>query len=255
MSNHRPSNLKSNRLTRIPPCPHIIQLNNFFTTSRIAVFRHAVFRHADILNFLTTFTTFTFFRKCNLLPPTTTSFDPQQHLRNCDIAFYPWGINLVGRWSKTIQYKNCTLLVPIPRINRSSCVPGQQCNTRLSSQTCIKVKKNMRLHQPLYTEGSTLKVLTYSKFTSKLKETLDKCGSDSWNFSGHSRRGGGTFALHCGVPSDYTKLQGDWKTNAYERYLDQLLQYKLQTVKRMCEVSLTDYSSSLFWGIWRVQSW
>ena len=88
----------------------------------------------------------------------------------------------------------------------------------------------------VYKEGGTLKVLTYSKFTSKLKETLDKCGIDSWNFSGHSfRRGGATFALHCGVPSDYIKLQGDWKSNAYECYLDHSLRYKLETVKQMCE--------------------
>jgi len=31
----------------------------------------------------------------------------------------------------------------------------------------------------VYKEGGTLKVLTYSKFTSKLKETLDKCGIDT----------------------------------------------------------------------------
>ena len=87
-----------------------------------------------------------------------------------------------------------------------------------------------------YREGSALKALTYASFTNKLKLTLDKCGLDSALFSGHSfRRGGATFALHCGVPSDYIKLQGDWKSNAHERYLDHSLRYKLETVKQMCE--------------------
>jgi len=73
----------------------------------------------------------------------------------------------------------------------------------------------------IYKEGGTLKVLTYSKFTSKLKKTLDKSGIDNWKFSGHSFwREGATFALHWGVPSNYIKLQGDWKSNAYEQYLD-----------------------------------
>lgn len=48
-------------------------------------------------------------------------------------------------------------------------------------------------------------------------------------------RVGATFALHCGVPSYYIKLQSDWKSNAYKRYLDQSLRYKLATVKQMSE--------------------
>ena len=38
---------------------------------------------------------FSFFRKSNLLPPSTAKFDPQLHLRNCDVRLYPWGIILV----------------------------------------------------------------------------------------------------------------------------------------------------------------
>ena len=82
----------------------------------------------------------------------------------------------------------------------------------------------------------TLELLHIPFSTSKLKQTLDKCGLHTLRFSGHSfRRGGATFALHCGVPSDYIKLQGDWKSNAYERYLDSSLRYKLETIKQMCD--------------------
>ena len=87
-----------------------------------------------------------------------------------------------------------------------------------------------------YLDGNILKTLAYSTFTSKLKETLDKCGFNSSHFSGHSFwRGGATFALHCCIPCDYIKLQGDWKSNAYERYLDRSLLYKQEPVKQMCE--------------------
>ena len=45
-----------------------------------------------------------------------------------------------------------------------------------------------------------------------------------------------TFALHCAAPSDYIKLQGDWKSNnAHERYVDHSLRYKLVTVNQMCK--------------------
>ena len=66
---------------------------------------------------------FSFFRKSNLFPLTPTAFDPQRHLRNYDVRFYPWGIILVVRWSKPIQYHNRALLVPIPKIVHSSLCP------------------------------------------------------------------------------------------------------------------------------------
>ena len=179
---------------------------------------------------------FSFFHKSNLLPPSTAKFDPQLHLRNCDVRLYPWGIILVVRWSKTIQYRNRTLLVPVPKVAHSSLCPWSAVTRAFKLAGVYQSTEHASAPAFTYREGSALKALTYASFTNKLKLTLDKCGLDSALFSGHSfRRGGATFALHCGVPSDYIKLQGDWKSNAYERYLDHSLRYKLETVKQMCE--------------------
>lgn len=69
-------------------------------------------------------------------------------------------------------------------------------------------------------ECHDLKTLTYFK----PKQTPDKCSLDCLHFSGQSfRQGGPTLALHCTVPGDYIKLQGDWKSNAYKWLLDQSL--------------------------------
>ena len=85
-------------------------------------------------------------------------------------------------------------------------------------------------------EEGVLKTLTYIIFTTRLNRTLDLCGYDSSPFSGHYfRRGGASFALHCGVPSDYIKLQGDWKSTAYECYLDHSLRYNLEAVQQMSQ--------------------
>ena len=85
-------------------------------------------------------------------------------------------------------------------------------------------------------EEGVLKTLTYTTFTTKLKRTLDLCGYDSSPFSRHYfRRGGTSFALHCGVPSDYVKLQGEWKSTAYERYLDHSLRYNLEALQQMSQ--------------------
>ena len=180
---------------------------------------------------------FSFFRKSNLLPPSTAAFDPQRHLRNCDVRLYQWGIILVVRWSKTIQYRNRTLLVPVPKVAHSLLCPWSAVIRAFKLAGVYQSTTHAFEPAFIYREGSALKALTYSTFTDKLKLTLDiiKCGYDSLRFSGNSfRRGGATFALHCGVPSDYIKLQGDWKSNAYERYLDHSLRYKLATVNQMC---------------------
>ena len=85
-----------------------------------------------------------------------------------------------------------------------------------------------------YREYGTLLPLTYSVFSNNLKVSLDKCGIDSTKYSGHSfRRGGATFAQTCGVPGHYIKLQGDWRSNAYERYLGSSLKCKFAAVSMM----------------------
>ena len=54
-----------------------------------------------------------------------------------------------------------------------------------------------------------------------LRKCLLKTVLDPSQFSGHSfQRGGASFALQCGIPAEWIKLQGDWAINAYERYLD-----------------------------------
>ena len=70
-----------------------------------------------------------------------------------------------------------------------------------------------------YTNGKE-SPFTYTKFAINLRTTLQNAGISPDNFSGHSlRRGGATFAMRSGVPFPLIKCQGDWASNAYERYL------------------------------------
>lgn len=61
----------------------------------------------------------------------------------------------------------------------------------------------------------------YCKFFKKTTKLHD-CFRDSPDrYSGHSlRRGNATFALQCGLPVDLIKIQGDWKSNCVETYLE-----------------------------------
>ena len=141
---------------------------------------------------------------------------------------------LVVRWSKTIQYRNRTLLVPVPKIDHSKLCPHRaivHAFKLLAAHDSAKLQNGPAF---VYTSGDQVKPLTYTTFTMKLKKLLEQCGFDSSQYSGHSfRRGGATFALNCGVPGHYIKLQGDWLSNAYERYLDTSLQYKIIAVNMM----------------------
>ena len=69
---------------------------------------------------------FSFFRKSNLRIPSASSFDPLKHSRMCDIRVYDWGLLLLVRWSKTIQDRNRTLLVPVPRIKHTKLCPHKE---------------------------------------------------------------------------------------------------------------------------------
>ena len=173
-------------------------------------------------------------RKSNLLIASASSFDPLKHLHICEIRVYNWGLLLLVRWSKTIQYRNGTLLVPVPRIEHSKlCLHKAIVNAfqLLGAHDSAKLRDGPAF---VYTSGDKVKPLTYTTFTTKLSKLLEQCGFDGTQYSGHSfRRGGATFALHCGVPGHYIKLQGDWLSNTYERYLDTSLQYKIMVVNMM----------------------
>lgn len=59
-------------------------------------------------------------------------------------------------------------------------------------------------------------------------------------YSNHSfRRGGASYALHCGLPVDLIKLQGDWKSNACERYLEPSFHLRQQVATTLGKATST----------------
>jgi integrase len=67
--------------------------------------------------------------------------------------------------------------------------------------------------------------MTGKVFNDKFKKMVASTGLDSSTFSSHSfRRGGACWALQCGVPGEIVQQLGDWKSDCYKRYLDELPQ-------------------------------
>lgn len=175
---------------------------------------------------------FSFFRKSNLLIPSVELFDPARHLCATDVLFEPQGVMLVIRWSKVIQFRERILHIPLPRIPDSMFCPS---NALLGmSLECPNDSVPVPLFR--YKVGGKYVPLTQITFTSKLHSVLNTLGFPAGKFSGHSfRRAGAQFALQCGLPVDLIKIQGDWRSNACERYLQPSLGLRKQVASTMGE--------------------
>ena len=68
-------------------------------------------------------TLFGLLRKANLQCIGFTQFDPSKHLRGGDILFFTDWASIINRWSKTIQFSQRILNVPLPCIAQHSLCP------------------------------------------------------------------------------------------------------------------------------------
>ena len=175
---------------------------------------------------------FSFVRMGNLLLSSASSFDPATHLCFSDITFTKWGTLLILRWSKTIQFRERLLQVPLPKVSKSPLCP----TTALVRAHALCA--GLGRHGPAfcYTDPCTYKitVLTYKTFLDKFRSCLTRLGYDAQLYATHSfRRGGAAFAFQCGLPPELIKAQGDWKSDAYLSYLSVPLTFRIQAIQKL----------------------
>ena len=160
---------------------------------------------------------FTFLRKSSLLPQSFKEFDCKKHLCYNSVNFVYEGALLSVKTTKTIQCRERELCIPLPVVKDSILCPVTALQNMFDR--LVTVYPNMPLFS--YSRNKNFVCLTYSSFVKALKQVLSACGYDYSKYSGHSfRRGGATFAFSCGIPSEYIKIHGDWKSSAYLRYID-----------------------------------
>ena len=178
------------------------------------------------------FAFFLFARKSNLVP--TTNKDLQNKLFLCrkDVQMFNGYLIINMRWSKTIQFGERILQTPLIEI------PGSVlCPVNAFTIMCSKVKANS--DDPLFTLPHK-KYIFYKDFQRKLKYLIKKIGLNPDMFSSHSfRRGGATHAFRSKVPADLIQLHGDWKSDAYKKYLSLSMEDKLIVAHKMREHILT----------------
>lgn len=169
---------------------------------------------------------FGMFRKSHLLSTSSGSFDPNRQFTKADFRFFPWGVLVRVRWSKTIQFREKEVFVPLPRVPGSPFCPVTAISRAFaftpgasdSSQAFLWLRPSL-----------VVQCFTYSLFMSKLRSCLGRCGLQGMDFGSHSfRRGGASFAFLSGLPVELIKILGDWKSNAVLLYLTVPLDIRVQ---------------------------
>ena len=159
---------------------------------------------------------FSFMRKGNVLVPAS-NFNPDVHLRRCDFTMSTTGISILVRHSKTIQFRERILLIPLSPIPKHPLCP---ISALLKS---FLATPGADPSGPPFVLGAQGKYIPLSpqRFQLILREHLDALGYDPQNFSGHSfRRGAASWALQVGIPSEVIQILGDWRSDAYKEYID-----------------------------------
>ena len=180
---------------------------------------------------------FGLFRKSHLLPTSAAKFNPDSQFTKSSFQFCSCGALLSVKWSKTIQFKDRVVFIPLPYISGSPLCPVTAiCRALSFTRSAPKC-----FHAFAYYDASLpgVRILTYRAFLSKLRDCLDKLGYVSSDFAGHSfRRGGASLAFQSGVPVEFIKMLGDWKSDSVLLYLTVPLQYRLMSINMIVK-SLT----------------
>ena len=133
-----------------------------------------------------------------------------------DCRIKPWGLEVVMRYLKTIQFSERNAYVSLPWNQEKFLCPVRfilKNNVRNGSKNGDFIFK--------YVTPSGAHKMMYQIFTSMLRSVLIRLNLPVHLYSGHSfRRGGATHALKSGIPPEVIKAQGDWKSMSYLDYLD-----------------------------------
>ncbi len=174
---------------------------------------------------------FTFARKSNLVPPTHDAFDPLKHLTRGNIAVSKSGLLVTFVWTKTIQAGGRSLQSPVTSI------PGSiLCPVAAYQHMITRIPAPSQAPAFLVPGPKGLTSITHNSMVTQLRGLIRELGLPPLSFRGHSfRRGGASWAFSSGVQGELVKLLGDWRSDAYLKYLDSSLEDKLSVSQAMAQ--------------------
>ena len=186
------------------------------------------------------------FRKSHLLPTTSSSFNTKKQLTKSDFKIYSWGALVTIWWSKTIQFRERVVDIPLTRIPGSPLCPTSALYPALSFTAPVSSRDQQAFNgvdQSFHTH-----TFTYNSFVEKLRHHLSMLGLDPNNYAGHSfRREGASFAYLSEVPIEMIKTLGDWRSDTVLLYLTMPLSVRLHSTNMLCKAILSHYPTPSCW--------
>jgi hypothetical protein len=173
-------------------------------------------------------------RRGNVLVNSAATFDSSKHLRRGDIKFHSLGLTAVIRSSKTVQFQERHIWVPLTRLCDSPLCPV------LAIYNALSLVKSAHPDGPAFMINTPrgLRPLTCRMFVHRVQECLHSLGLDAHRYAGHSyRRGGASFAYKIGLPVETVRQLGDWKSNAYMSYIDLSLDTRTKAISQIQRAS------------------
>ena len=137
-------------------------------------------------------------------------------------------------WSKTNQFGNRDLVVPIP----ANSDPALDLYRHLND---LFFRVMVSGDRPAFSYTPS-KFITYTSFTTRLKSLLLAAGIDPKLYSGHSfRRGGATYLHSLGATPLEIQASGDWQTMVFTGYLHLSLEDRWKSQQLIADaISLTE---------------
>jgi hypothetical protein len=170
-----------------------------------------------------------FLRKSTLLPASETLLSEKYISRSDVHDFNLTSFRLSIRYSKTIQFGQRVLILPYEACSDKRLCPVRALLVHLGVSPLTSSR-------PLFNfiENGHEKFFSHAMFVRRLRSGLIGSCFDSSEMSCHSfRRGGATLAFECGLSPIQIKLRGDWRSNAFEKYLSVSIESEVASAKSL----------------------
>ena len=158
---------------------------------------------------------FSFLRLSNLVPHTTAQYSPLYHLARADIIFANPGIQVLIKWSKTMQTRNVVKILKIPNLGSNPLCPVKAIKNLLD---ITPGSNNQPLFQYKTTKGWA--PLTDTQVRKNFHLILTKLNLANSNLTFHAfRRSGATYAFNSNVELQHIQSHGTWTSECVWRYI------------------------------------
>lgn len=173
---------------------------------------------------------FLFLRSANLTCATQfSSFDPEIHITRGDIRMGELVALIELRFTKTIQFKERSLLMPILQVLNPAICPLAWLKYMLSM-----VPAPAQAPAFCFPTKQGLAALTYAQLSEQMKKWAGAVGHNPEKISPYSlRRGGCTWAFESNLPATAIRLLDDWSSDVFFRYISCSLQSRLNAMLQL----------------------